>query len=266
MNRDWRAKYRQNESYWITETSICTTLRNNALVIDSSKSFKSYDRDGKLLEIDDRLFYVYDSLGRVMKELYCLRDCDAPYELLYIYNDRNQLTTKIDCSPNLKDTIAIHTFEYDQSGLLIKETMGLDSLKTIIVHTYNLDSTKKSTTETSFNTNVQRWITNIDSFYYNSMRQMIRKEFRVKNEDMVKISRYEYSNVNVTRRTDTTITSIPMYKPDLSHGTIHHAYYGKEEFEYDSEDRVIKHVIYQPDYRIPYSTTEFRFDKSFKHH
>lgn len=253
---DWRNPFWEEEAYRVEEIRTDSVVEHGKYVVRSTTSFRSYDRKDRLIGVNDQYFYEYDSLGRVQKEQYCMRTCEVPGETRYAYNGAGQLVEK---RTSFAQWTTRDVFQYDARGLLIRETIGSDSLATSILHTYNRDSTRESTTKRSFNTNVDRWLTDIDSFFYDSKKQTIRKHDRRLGEDRLTISRYEYDHENLIRRIDTTITSIPFYKLKPSERTILHVYYGKEEFAYDSEGRVIRHVVYQPDYVTPFMITDSRF-------
>jgi len=152
-------------------------------------------------------------------------------------------------------------FEYNLKGQLVKEIVGSGEKPTTIEYTYNSDSTRSSLARTEFNTNVNSWLTYFEKYFYDSSKLLIRKEYRMKDKDLVRISRYKYKRGLEIERVDTTITSIRSYKLDLSQNVSHHAYYGKEEFKYNKEGQIIEHIIYRPDYKTPNSKWRFEYKK-----
>lgn len=260
---DWRDKFVKQETYRITETRTRYEFINNEYVKQSeSVTFKTFDSNSRLIGINDTHFYEYNSKGNIAKELYCVRTCEVPFETIYTYNDKDQLMELKSIHPNRKDTLVSRVFTYTSNGQLATEIISPGARQTTITHIYNSDSTKRSTTRTEFNTNLNSWLTDYDNFIYDSSKHLVKKEYRMKDKDLVKISTYKYEYGQEIERMDTTITSIPTYQLDLSENVYQHAYYGKEELKYDNEDRVVEKIIYRPDYKTPSSRWTYQYKKT----
>jgi len=102
----WRKIFLKQESYRIVKTTTHFEYSGGKYSKqDESTSFKIFNSRDKLIGENDTHFYEYNSRGQLVKEFFCMRTCEVPYETTYIYNDHEQLVEMRSFYPNRKDTV-----------------------------------------------------------------------------------------------------------------------------------------------------------------
>lgn len=257
---EWMNGFIEQEEYRILTTRTYFKFRDNKYILNSQdSSFKTYDINDRMIGENNRSFYIYDSLGRIQKELFCWRSCDYPLEELYKYNSKNQL---IEILMNPPDTMYLKSLEYHPNGLLKKETIGSDTLKTTIVYTYNIDSTLKTKTKREYSSYPKKWLVFKDSYFYSKDKKLIRQEWQREDKDLLRITKYKYNEQGLLFETiDTTFTTLKSYQLDSTKNYIYKAYYGKEQYKYDSLGRITEEIRYRPDYKTPGTKIEYKYKR-----
>ena len=254
---EWQQKYLERENHRIEFFEINYQYENGGYKKEyESRYFKGFDSNNRLINYDNNHFYYYDSLGKLTKEEYCIRSCNIPMQEFYNYGKNDLLLNKKIYHQVWEDTLTIVEYDYD-SGFLTEEVIGREEPFTTKRYEYDIKGrlVKKSVEE--FNQNVDRWINYYDTIIYDKAGKKIRKDHFAKGQDLQKVTTYYYEGDNIIQEIDTAITSIETYKLTMEKGTVYHAYYGKREFKYDSTRKLIEKIIYQPDYKTPYTKIEF---------
>lgn len=253
---EWKKKYFEQEAYRIEYLE--TRYKYNYWYHKESeeKYIKGFNSKNQLINYNNYRFYDYDSSGRIIKEVYCLRDCEIPAQELYTYGSNDLLIDKKICHPLWEDTIMKVQYEYD-SNFLIKEIVGRKAPYKTIRYKYNNSGKLIKKDVREYNQNIDDWVEYYDTIYYDNSGKKIRQDYFVKGRDLQKITTYFYEAGKVVLEIDTTITTIKSYQLDLDNKVVYHSYYGKREFKYDSKGRLIKKIIYRPDYKTPYTKIEY---------
>ena len=255
---EWQQKFFEQEDYRIEYIKTIYKYKDGNYEKESeSKYHKGFDAKNQRINFNNRHFYEFDDSGKLMKEMYCIRTCEIPIQVFYNYGENDLLINKKIKYIMGEDTITRIRYEYD-SIHLVKEIVGSEAPFTTIGYKYNNSGELIKKNVREFNENVEKWIEYFDTIIYDMTGKKVRKDYFVKGEDLQRITRYFYEGGNIIQEIDTTITSIEEYKLNLEKGTVHHAYYGKREYIYDSNDRLIEMLIYQPDYKTPYKKIEVR--------
>ena len=112
--------------------------------------------------INNTHFYKYNKDGKIIAEEYCMRTCEKSGKEIYYYDSLNRLTkTKIIVSSD-NEWVSAKYF-YDNKNLLIKKVFGNDSTPTTETYSYDGINHLIAKTKKEFNTNVNKWLTTVDS-------------------------------------------------------------------------------------------------------
>lgn len=256
----WMYDFIKKEEYRIVTVQTTYNFRHNKYILSRvDTNFKTYDINDRIIGENNRTFYIYDSLDRIQKELFCWRTCDYPLEELYKYNSKNQL---IEILMNPPDTMYLKRLEYYLNGLLKKETIGSDTLKTTIIYTYNTDSTLKTKTKREYSSYPKKWIVFKDSYFYSKDKKLIKQEWQAKGSEVLQITKFTHNKRGLLIETiDTVFTSKKNKKSDTIDIYIYHGFINKKQYTYDSLDRIIEKIQYGPDYKTPGHKLEFKYEK-----
>jgi len=254
---DWRQEFIDQEKSRINTLAKSYDFDSGKYVlryIDSS--FNTYNEKGQLLGIDNKFFCRYDSTGKLIEEVFCLRDCENPGRELYFYDNLNRLIRTEMVFPDDKAWV-LEQYFYNNQNLLVREVYGIDSTPTTITYTYDSLSRKTTETKHEFNDNVDKWFTYVDSLFYDKNNNVILKKGREIGLDLLKISKLTYKDSLLVTRVDTAITSISTYLPTPT--SIHHALFFREEYRYNLDNKLIERTIFQPDYKTPYCKMTYEY-------
>ena len=246
---DWRHDYiiqEKNRTLTVTRQFDFSSGSFIQSYVDSTLT--TFNDKGQKLGVNDKHFYKYDSKGNVILEEYCLRTCDNPGKKIHYYDSLNRLIKTIIKFPNDKEWVDAQYF-YNDKNLLIRKVMGNDSTPTTISYTYDNLNRKYTKTRKEFNTNVNEWLTFVDSMFYDTNNNLSIKKRRQIGKDLLTISKYSYKDTLLITQIDTTITTIPGYLPTPN--TVHHAYFFRTDYKYNSDNKLIEKTTTQPDYKTP---------------
>lgn len=249
LQSDWRQVYIDQEASRITTIQKQFDYREtdySLIYIDTT--FETFNEKHLKIGKNNRHFYKYDSDGKLIAEEYCMRTCENPGKKIYYYDSLNRLVkTKVMVSKD-REWVSAKYF-YNNKNLLIKKTIGNDSTPTTETYSYDSLNRKITKIKREFNTNVNKWLTFVDSIFYDTKNNIILKKRRNLGEDLLTLSKYSYKDTLLISQVDTTITTILGYLPTPQ--TIHHAYYFRTEYKYNSNNKVIEKITTQPDYKTP---------------
>lgn len=266
---DWRDKFFREESYKVTAYEKTYKFKDGQYVFDwADSNFQTFSKDNILISSDHVSFYDYNNKGQLIEEFHCMRTCEYPFKDKFFYDAYGRLVQIL--AYNGRDTIPfmITNQKYKKDLLVFKENFLTWDSKDFNkpnqeILTYYPNGNLKSKTLHEFNTNVKEWRTYIDSMYYNIDNQLIRKEHRELDLELLSIKYYKYNSNNLLIETkDTAITSYEWYKYPLETNVIHSVYYNREEFKYDSDGRIIERIIFKPDYITPYQKITTKYVKT----
>ena len=246
---DWRQLYIDQEKSRITTIQKHFEFRSSDFSLTSIDStFETFNDKHQKLGINNTHFYKYATDGNIRMEEYCMRTCEKPGKKIYYYDSLNRLTkTTIIVSSN-NEWVSAKYF-YDNNNLLIKKVIGNDSTPTTETYSYDGINRLLAKTKKEFNTNVNKWLTIVDSMTYSTDNNMaLKKRYHI-GEDLMTISKYTYKGNLLMTQVDTTITTIKGYLPTPE--TFHHAYYFRIDFKYNSDKEIIEKTTTQPDYKTP---------------
>ncbi|MGZ4077908.1 MAG: hypothetical protein ACXVED_08430 [Bacteroidia bacterium] len=246
---DWRQFYIDQEKSKITTIQKSFEYSSSGYSLTSVDStYETFNEKHQKLGINNMHFYKYDTDGKVIAEEYCMRTCEKPGKEIYYYDSLNRLTkTKVIVSGDNKWVSA--KYFYNDKNLLTKKIIGNDSTPTTETYTYDRMAHLTTKTRKEFNTNVNEWLTIVDSMFYGSDNNMILKKRYHIGEDLMTISKYSYKDTLLMSQVDTTITTIKEYLPTPE--TFHHAYYFRVDYKYNSDNKIIEKITTQPDYKTP---------------
>lgn len=246
---DWRQDYIDQEK------SRVVTIQKSYEFNSGDYSFKyidstleTFNEKGQRLGINNSHFYKYDESGKLIAEEYCTRTCEHPGKELHYYDSLNRLIKTVVIVSKERNWVSA-MYHYNDKNLLIKKTIGNESTPT--TETYTYDSFSRTTTKTKkeFNTNVNKWLTIVDSMFYDANNNMTLKKRHHIGKDLLTISKYFYKDTLLLTQVDTTITTIPVYLPTPE--TSHHAYYFRTDYKYNSNNKLIEKITTRPDYKTP---------------
>lgn len=246
---DWRQIYLDQEKSRITTIQKHYEFRTvdySLSFIDST--FETFNENHQKLGINNTHFYKYDSIGKLIAEEYCMRTCEKPGKVIYYYDSLNRLEKTINIISDDTNWISAKYF-YDNNNLLIKKVIGNDSTPTTETYVYDRANRLTSIVKNEFNTNVNKWLTVVDSMFYGNNDNIILNKRYYIGKDLMTISKYSYKDNLLITQIDSTITSIKYYLPTPE--TFHHAYYFRVDYKYNSDNKLIEKITTQPDYKTP---------------
>lgn len=249
LTGDWRQDYiDQEKSRTVIITKQFDFSSGDFIQKYTDSTLTIFNEKGQKIGVNNSHFYKYDSIGQLVLEEYCMRTCENPGKKAHYYDNLNRLVkTTIIVSKERERVIS--QYYYNDKNLLIKKVIGNDSMATTELYTYDSLNRKTTKTEREFNTNVDEWLTFVDSMFYDSNNNMTFKRRRHIGEDLLTISKYIYKDTLLLTQIDTTITTLKGYLPTPN--TIHHAYFFRTDYKYNSENKVIEKITSQPDYKTP---------------
>ena len=246
---DWRQDYiDQEKSRLVTVQKSYDFISGDYSLKNIDSTLVTFNEKGQKLGINDRHFYKYDATGKLIAEEYCMRTCEYPGQEVYYYDSLNRLVKTVVIVSKEREWVSAQ-YNYNDKNLLIKKTIGSDSTPTTEIFTYDNLSRKTTKTKQEFNTNVNKWLTFVDSMFYDTNNNMILKKRRHVGEDLLTISKYSYSDTLLLTQIDTTITTILGYLPTPE--TSHHAYYFRTDYKYNTDNKLIEKITTRPDYKTP---------------
>ena len=257
----WQDQYLNQEKsrIYITEKSYeYNSGKYNLETTD--KSFETFNEKGQKIGLSNTHFYKYDSVGKIIEEEYCMRTCENPGKTKYYYDKDGKLLKivniwAIDNSERIQQLNV-----YNDKNQIVKKVFGGDSLATTEIYTYDNFSnlTRKDRKEYNFNSDV--WLEYTDTLFYDTDKNLMQKETRQKNVDLLTISKYTYNDKRLlVSERDTTITTIKGYLLDPKDKTVLSAYYGRTDYKYNSENKLVEKILFQPDYQTPYLRMTYEF-------
>ncbi|HEX2788321.1 MAG TPA: hypothetical protein VHP32_10470 [Ignavibacteria bacterium] len=219
---------------------------------DSSATFETYNNKNQKIGLNNREFYVYDSVGRMIEKHVCMDWCDRPYTYKYFYNSNGKLEKIITFPYN---NLVEHNI-YDEKNRLIEKRKGEDPYLDVEYYTYKGDSMNVIRTNRS-----ESYI--VDSLYYDINNRLIRKERRKSDETEVHIREMQYNDFGLLSMTiDTTINSDTPFIH--SEGLLITSYYNKIEYKYNNERKLIEEIQYKPDYKTPCCKYTYEYIYKYK--
>lgn len=251
---DWRNEYLNQVTRKITIIKSRYDYDSGDYKLHTTDTtIESYNNNGQLVSLNDRIFYQYDPEGRLLLIKYCMRSCDNPETEKYYYDSLSRLIKKVVTVSEEKQYISAQYFYNDKSQLL-REILGGDSTSTTIDYTYDNLNRIVTQTKKEFNSNSKKWLTYQDSIFYgNNIKRSYSKRY-YSDKELIALSKFIYKDTVLLSQTDTAITTNKIYLPDKK--TVHHAYFSKTEFKYNSENKIIEKITFRPDYITPsYKTT-----------
>jgi hypothetical protein len=246
---DWRQKYIDQEKRRIIKVTKNYEFDSGDYSLKGIDSiFETYNENGQKLGINNTHFYKYDTSGKLIAEEYCTRTCEKPGKEIYYYDNLNRLVKTIVVFSKYDKRVSARYY-YNDKNLLIKKVIGNDSSATTESYTYNSLSRRTTKTKREYNTNVNKWLTIVDSMFYGDNNRLILKKRYHLGEDLLTISKYNYKDTLLISELDTTITHIQGYLPTTE--TVHHAYFFRTDYKYNLDQKVIEKVTTRPDYKTP---------------
>lgn len=246
---DWRENYINQEKTRITtiEKAYIFHSPNYELEYIDTTSV-TFDMKNQKIGENNRIFYKYNNDGKIKEVEYCGRDCKYPLKDIYYYDSLNRLK-KITYVTSRKKEILISQYFYNDKNLLIKEVWGNDSTSTTQTYSYdNLNRLScKSTKE--FITHLNKWETVLDSMFYDFSNNIILSKRYHIGKDLMTISKFIFQYKLLITKIDTTITKEESYLPTPN--TFHNAYFFREDYKYNKENKIIEIITTQPDYITP---------------
>jgi hypothetical protein len=255
---DWRQVYINQEKSRITTTKKFYNYRLSRYSLNSSSSgFVTFNEKDQKLSIGNTHFYVYDKDGRLIAEEFCMRTCETPGRIIYIYDSLNRLEMEKYVVSDDKEWITAKYF-YDDNNLLIRKTNGSDKFPAIELYTYDQYNRIVTIKRDEYNHNLDSILQTLDSIFYAQNGSIDkRKKYRT-GKDFLTISRFTYDDTLLVSQTDTTITTLIDYLPHP--GSAHSAYYFRTDYKYNSAGKIIEKITYQPDYKTPTFKVTYEYE------
>lgn len=246
---DWRQFYIKQEKSRLTTIENHFEYRSSRyFLISSDSTFETFNKNHQKLGINNTHFYKYNLDGKIIEEEYCMRTCEKPGKEIYYYDSLKRLVkTKIVVSEN-KEWISTKYF-YNNDNLLIKKILGSNPSPTTEKYSYDKLNRMTTMTKEEFNNNLNKWLTTVDSLFYDNENNLILKKKYHIGEDLLTISKYSYQNKLLITQKDTTITKLKGYLPTPE--TSYHAYYFRIDYKYNSNGKIIEKITTKPDYETP---------------
>ena len=246
---NWRQIYIKQEKSRITTIQNHFEYRSSRYsLISSDSTFETFNKNHQKLGTNNTHFYKYNLDGKLIEEEYCMRTCEKPAKEIYYYDNLKRLEkTKVVVSEN-KEYISARYF-YNNDNLLIKKIIGSNSTPTTEKYSYDRLNRMTTVTKEEFNNNVSKWLTTVDSLFYDNENNLILKKKYHIGEDLLTISKYSYQNKLLITEKDTTITKLKGYLPTPE--TSYHAYYFRTDYKYNSDRKIIEKITTKPDYKTP---------------
>lgn len=246
---DWRQFYINQEKSRITTLQKHFDYRSDDYSLTALDStFETFNENHQKLGVNNTHFFKYNPDGQISEEEYCMRSCENPGKEIYFYDSLKRLEkTKVVISEN-KEWISARYF-YRNDNLLVKKITGSNSHPTTEKYSYDQFNRMTTVTKEEFNNNVNKWLTTVDSLFYDNDNNLLLKKTYHIEEDLLIISKYSYQDKLLVTQMDSAITNLQSYLP--TPGTIHHAYYSKTDYKYNSDKKLIEKITTQPDYKTP---------------
>jgi hypothetical protein len=232
---------------------------NGGYVFERSYAeFKAYDCNKNIINESDHLIYGYDS-NRVLKLKYQVytRGKGNYYFDKYTYRYYNNRLSQIifEKGFNMDSSFVSKELSYDNAGQLVKETNHDKGFytKTTIIYS---NSQKISEIDSVYNTNVNKILVYNKEFIYKN-GVWIKTIVKHLNEDYKRYTFYTYrddGNLVITK--DTTISNLPVYKYENNLKASYSVAFNKTESYYKNK-KIVKLITYGPDYKTPFSKTEY---------
>ncbi|MBI3193779.1 MAG: hypothetical protein HYZ34_04820 [Ignavibacteriae bacterium] len=265
-SKDWRDEYFEHEVY--KEVTLKRWYEFDSTEYKfwfADSSFETFNEQSQRISNDHMSFYAYDISGKIIKNTYCLREqYDNPLVDRYYYDTKGNLikiTTESPFKNNNYDSVRENN-TYDSNGLLVTKKFGSKPQSRTEIFTYYDNKNVKTITRRFFNENVNKWDESLVTLFYDDENNCVRKQKIKIGEDLLTISNNYYdSQKRLTKSVDTTLTSRSNTKLIIQKNTVHHAYYGKREYKYDTQNRLLEEIIYRPDYKTPYAKIEYEYKK-----
>lgn len=253
---EWQQKYFAQEKKRLVTIITGYEFENGKYklsFIDST--YETFNNKGQKISSNGTQFYKYNAQGKVIEEEYCPRSCEIPAKIRYVYDEYNRLLKVINVSKldSLEYISEVYTY---QNNLLVKKTIGADSLATTETYTYDNRSRLKTRLTTEFNTFSNKWIKYQETMFYNNNDSLIMRKKQFVGSPEIIISKYVYSNNLLSSKKDTTIN----WTTPLDKNTIYTANFSQTNFKYNSKGKLIEEIIFRSDYKTPYLkwTYEYR--------
>jgi hypothetical protein len=247
---DWRQFYIKQEKSRLTTIQKHFEYRSSEYFLTSTDStFETFNKNHQKLGTNNTHFYKYNLEGKIVEEEFCRRSCEKPVKIIYYYDSLKRLEkTKVIVSQ--KAEWLSEKYFYNVDNLLIKKIIGSNSTNPL-TEKYSYDRLNRMTTRIidEFNNNVNKYLTTVDSLFYDNENNLILKKKYHIGEDLLTISKYSYQNKLLITQKDTTITKLKGYLPTPE--TIHHAYYFRVDYKYNSDRKIIEKITTKPDYKTP---------------
>ena len=213
--------------------------------IDST--YETFNNKGQKISSNGTQFYKYNAQGKVIEEEYCPRSCEIPAKIRYVYDDYNRLLKVINVSKLDSLEYVSEAYTY-QNNLLVKKTIGTDSLATTETYTYDNRSRLKTRLTTEFNTFSNKWIKYQETMFYNNNDSLIMRKKQLVGSPEIIISKYVYANNLLSTQRDTTLNPTSL----LNKHTVYTINLNQKNFKYNSKGKLIEKISLQPDYKTPY--------------
>lgn len=250
-NIDWRELYISQEKSKITTIEKMFWYGSSGYSLSSTDTtFESFDEKGRKLGINNRHFYKYDSTGKLIAEEYCIRTCEHPVKEVYYYDSLNRLIKTTIVHYKGKEWVTAKYF-YNEKNLLSKKITGNDSLPTTVTYTYDNLSRMSQRTWHEFNSNVNEWLTYIDSMFYDRNNQIVLNKRHETGKNLLMLTKYFYKDTLLITLIDTTIPSIAGHLPTATQDAVYFPDYSRKEFKYNSANKIIEKIVTQPDFKTP---------------
>ena len=246
---DWRKSYIKQEKSRITTIQKHFEYHSSRYsLISSDSTFETFNDNHQKLGTNNTHFYKYNLDGKIVEEEYCMRTCEKPGKEIYYYDSLKRLEkTKVVVSEKT-EWISARYF-YNNKNLLIKKIIGSNSTPTTEKYSYDKLNRMTTITKEEFNNNLNKWLTTVDSLFYDNKNNLILKKKHHIGEDLLTISKYSYQNKLLITQKDTTITKLKGYLPTPE--TSYHAYYFRIDYKYNSDGKIIEKTTTKPDYKTP---------------
>ena len=246
------------------------TVNNYGILADTTylryggPHFAVSDSQNKIICLDERNYFKYDSNGHLKTEYIVFRRSPRTHyitKLNYKYSGNNLVVVQYEKEFG-KDVSIIHRrIFYNESGNPVKETIIDLYFGARIEKTYN-DSLLVLENIFTYNPNIKDTLYSEKRYYYNENKLLSRYEEFDSSRGHTQIKKYYYDvNNKLIFSRDSAIGEDNLYELSKFRKNLISEYFNQKKYEYDDRGNLKRIIQTLPDYITPIAFTEYIYSQ-----